>query len=350
MGLFGEPKRSLGIDVGTASIKLAQLALDKENLKLETYGKIWTTKETDGVNTPIFSLTDEEIGAMLSELLKETKAKPQNVTISIPIFSSFITLIELPAINESELAEAVPFEARKYVPVPIEDVTLDWSISNRRKIDDNVEVLDILLVAIPNEVVARYLKIAKIAEIDLKALESEAFGLARGLIGQDKNPVCLVDVGASSTDITIVDEGTVRISHNFDIAGNRLTTAIARSLQVAARKADAIKQDQGLGATGGQNISGIMTPLIDLIINEVNRFISDYITRTSRKVSKLILSGGGSNLSGLAEYFSKKLDVNVMIANPFGSLTYPPILDKKLKITGPSYAVSVGTAMRHFVK
>ena len=166
MGLFGEPKRSLGIDVGTASIKLAQLALEKNNLKLETYGTIWASKGTDIVNAPIFSLTDDEIGAMLSELLKETKAKPQNVTISVPVFSSFITLIELPDINEAELAEAVPFEARKYVPVPIEDITLDWSISSRRKINDNVEVLDILLVAIPNEVVARYLKIAKIAGVE----------------------------------------------------------------------------------------------------------------------------------------------------------------------------------------
>ena len=235
--------------------------------------------------------------------------------------------------------------------MPIEDVTLDWSVVGRRTVEGGADVLDVLLVAIPNEIVARYVKIAQTAGLELRALESESFGLARALIGLDKSPLCLVDVGASSTDITIVDEGTVRIAHNFDIAGIRLSGTLARSLQVTYSRADTIKQESGLKPRAGEkNIIDIITPLVDLIIAEISRFVADYAAKTNRKVARLILSGGSARLPGFAEYFAEKLGFNVTIANPFGSLLYPPLLDKKLKIIGPSYGVTVGMAMRHFVQ
>lgn len=356
MAFFGESKRSLGIDIGTASVKLVQLAVDGNRLKLETYGEVWATKPNDEDPLPVFSLTDEEMGSMIGELVKAAKARPQNVTISVPVFSSFITLIELPALSQAELAEAIPYQARKYVPVPIEDVTLDWSISGRRTsaaTDEKqpTEIFEVLLVAIPNEIVARYVKIASRAGLELKALESESFGLARGLIGSDKGLVCLVDVGASSTDITIIDEGTVRIAHNFDIAGIRLTSTIARSLSVSFARAEALKQERGLKQTVGErNISDIMLPLVDLIINEVSRFISDYAIKTNRKVTKVILSGGNARIPGMAEYFSQKLALPVTLANPFGSFIYPQQLEKRLHLIGPSYAVTIGMALRHFTQ
>lgn len=350
MGLFGDAKRSLGIDMGTASIKLVELSMDGSHIKLETYGEVWGAKGNEENNISIFSLTDEELGAMLGELIKATKAKPKNATMSVPIFSSFITLIELPELSDRELVEAIPFQARKYVPVPIEDVTLDWSIAGRRQTQNGI-VLDILLIAIPNEVVARYLKIAKLAGMELKALESESFGLARSLIGADKNPICLADIGASSSDIIIVDEGTVRMSHNFDIAGLRLTGALAQSLQISFSRADSIKQERGLKPKEGeQGITEVVTPLVDLIINEINRFVGDYTSKTGRKISKLILSGGSARLPGFGAYFSERLGLPVALANPFGSFTYSKTLEKKLSVIGPSYAVTVGTALRHFVK
>lgn len=348
MGLFGDSKRALGIDMGTASIKLVELSLDGLKLKLETYGEVWGTRGSQDENTPIFSLSDEELGAMLGELIRATRAKPRNATMSVPIFSSFVTLIELPELKEKELAEAMPFQARKYVPVPIEDVTLDWSIAGRRNTQAG-SMLDVLLVAIPNEIVARYLKIAKLAGIELKALESESFGLARSLIGTDKNAVCLADVGASSTDIIIVDEGTVRLSHNFDIAGLRLTGALAQSLHVSFSRADNIKQERGLNPKQGeQGITEVVIPLVDLIINEINRFVSDYMAKTGRKVSKLILSGGSARLPGFGNYFSEKLGMPVVLANPFASLVYPKTIENKLNTIGPSYAVTIGTALRYF--
>lgn len=350
MSLFGSAKRALGIDIGTASIKLVELSLDASKTKVETYGEVWGAKGGEEANTPIFSLSDEELALMIVELIKATKARPKNATMSVPIFSSFITLIEMPQLSERELAEAMPFQARKYVPVPVEDVTLDWSIAGRRTTPSGV-VLDIVLVAIPNEIVGRYVKIARIAGIELKALESESFGLARILGGAEKDPVCMADIGASSSDIIIVDEGTVRVSHNFDIAGLRITGALARSLQVSFARADAIKQERGLKPKEGeQGITEVVTPLVDLIINEINRFVSDYTAKTGRRISKLMLSGGSARLPGFGNYFSEKLGLPVVIVNPFANFIYPKPLEKKLATIGPSYAVTIGTALRHFAQ
>jgi len=344
MGLFSETKRSLGLDVGTASVKLVQLAMEGGRLKLETYGEVWVMPRGSGTGASNFSLPNEEIGAIVSELVKATKAKPTNVTAAIPIFSSFVTIFELPALSETELADAIPYQARKYVPVPIEDVTLDWSIASRGKRGENQsEVLEILLVAIPNEVIARYLKIAQIAGLDLKALESESFAVARGLTGGDKNPLCLIDIGASSTDITIVDEGTVRVSHNFDIGGHRFNNVVASTPQ-----AEATQRGQNIKPAGIGKIPPAALPLIDTIVNEINRFVTDYTTKTNRKITKIILSGGKAQMPGLSDYFVQKFAIPVLFANPFGNLIYPSVLDKKLKSLGPSYAVAVGAAMRHF--
>ncbi|RJQ13818.1 type IV pilus assembly protein PilM [Candidatus Parcubacteria bacterium] len=350
MGFFGgDTKRAVGVDIGTGSIKLVQLFLDGPKMKLETYGEVWATSSGEEGSVPIFSLSNDEIGSMILELIKATKAKPENVTIAVPIFSSFVTLMELPVMSDKELADAVPFQARKYVPVPIEDVTLDFSISGRKKIDKDAEMLEVLLVAIPNEVVARYLNIAKAAQLELKALESESFGLARSIVGKDKNSFCLVDIGSSSTDITVVDDGTVKIAHNFDVAGSRLSGAISRSLQISYDRAEALKQERGLNPRAGEkNISEILVPLVDLITDEVSRVMNDYAGRTNRRIAKVVLSGGNSRIPGMAEYFAKKLSVPTLVAQPFANLNYPPSLDQKLKVLGPSYTVTIGTAMRHF--
>lgn len=349
---FGKSKSSLGIDIGTTSIKMVQLGKEGDRIKLETYGFIENYSRADGYTDALQSsslkLLDSQVAEMIKTIVKEAKATTDKVTISIPIFSSFTTVMELPSMPEKEIASSIPFQARQYIPVPISDVVLDWEIIKSPNSKD--EKIEVLLIAVPKEIISKYSRIAKFANLDLQALEVETFGLARSLLGNDKSPVALIDIGARSTGISIVDNGAVRIVYNVDTAGEELTQAVKRSLNLDLRRAEVLKKDIGLvKEANGRDVSRLLANVVDIIISEIERLSALY-EKKARKVEKVILSGGGANLLGIMDYMTEKLGMEVSIGDPFSRVMYPQILKPTLKEIGPIFSIAVGLAMRPYYK
>ncbi|MHC4398009.1 MAG: pilus assembly protein PilM [Planctomycetota bacterium] len=169
------------------------------------------------------------------------------------------------------------------------------------------------------------------------------------MVGQDSSPVCIVDMGAKSSDIVIVDGGFVRASHNFDTAGFHISDALARTMKVSLQRAETIKHQRGLNLSAGEkDILQVITPLLDLIVIEVQQIVADYAQNKGRNIEKVVLSGGSARLPGLADYLTKSLNLSVLVATPFSRLEYPPALEQTLKEIGPSFAVAIGLAMRGF--
>lgn len=349
---FSKKERSLGVDFGTSSIKVVQLAFEDNKFVLETYGEIKAEQLPDNSPTPTISLQEEELAEMIKQVISATKAKPENVNLSVPIFSSFVTMLELPVMNSQELQQAVPFQARKYVPVPLEEVVLDWNIAGQVKSANGNEMLNILLVAIPNELVQRHVRIAKMAGMPVASLEMETFALSRAVVNKDDPAVvCLVDIGAHSTDIAITEKGVVQLAHNIDIAGMFLTQNLARSMNVPASRAEILKQSlSNKQFENAANLQEILVPFFDLIVNEVTRTIDEFSSVTGKKVTRLVLSGGASLQNTLVPYFSQKFPFEVVLANPFRDVSFPEALSNTIKIIGPSYAIATGLAMHQFMK
>lgn len=342
----------MGIDIGTTSIKMVQLGKEGDRIKLETYGFIENYSRSDGyidaIQSSSLKMLDSQVAGMIKTIIKEAKATANEATISIPIFSSFTTVMELPSMSKKEIASSIPYQARQYIPVPIGDVVLDWEII---KEPSNKEgKIEVLLIAVPKEIISKYSRIAKLANLNLQALEIETFGLARSLLGNDKSPVVLVDLGARSTGISIVDGGTVRIVYNLDTAGEELTQAVKRSLNLDVSRAEILKRDVGLlKEADGRDVSRILSNIADIIISEIERLGSLY-EKKSRKAEKIILSGGGANLLGVVDYMTEKLGMEVIIAEPFSRIAYPLILKPVLKEIGPIFSIAVGLAMRPYYK
>ena len=257
-------------------------------------------------------------------------------------------------ISKEELPRAIEFEARRYIPLPVSEVTLDWQITEGN-FSDKKNKLKILLVAVPNEIIRQYKSVAALCGLELVALEAEVFGLVRSLAGTEKKTICLVDIGYRSTTVSIVDKGVLKLSHSFDISGNDFTQQVAKSLGVDFKEAELLKQKHGLLPDSGKKVDEILYPLVDLILAELEKIFNFISKKEGKKVEKVILSGGLSRLPGLKNYFSVRLNSNleknevrkeVIIGNPFTSLFYPPILEESLEIMGPSYAVAVGMALR----
>jgi len=348
-------KGCLGIDIGTSTIKVVELIPRGERVKLEKYGEISIQtlyeKPFRTFEKSTLLLSSQDISRAIQAIIEEAKISERKAIFSIPDFASFFTNFELPSMTKEELPDAIRFEARHHIPLPLSEVTLDWSIIEG-EVDQRKIPLKILLVAVPNEVISQYQKIASLAKLELKALEAEVFGLTRSLIKEDPRVIALLDFGAQSSTISLIDKGVLKISHSFDVSGNELTQLLAKSLNIDYWQAENLKRKYGLNLPDKEassialKIRDILIPLVDLILLEIEKISLNFFQKEKKGVQKIILAGGLALLPGLKDYFLKNLKKEVEIANPFLDLMYPPILDETLKEMGPAYAIAVGMALR----
>lgn len=347
------PKSFLGIDVGTSAIKLVELEKIGGRLKLANYGElkpdVLYKKQFRTFEKNVLLLSTQDIARGIMAIMEEAKIKTRQAVFSIPDFSTFYTNFDLPPMTKEEIPNAVAFAARQYIPLSLSEVTLDWSIIRQESVGGRETRLKILLVAVPNEIVSQYEEIARLAKLAPPTLEAEVYGLARSLVKKDKKAVILIDIGAQSTTVSVVDNGVLKTSHSFDVSGNEFTGVLAKGLSISYEEADEMKRKYGLSSseeTGGKNVVMALAPLIDTILTETRKVIHGFYQTEGKDVSKIILAGGAALLPKLKEYFSTELKKEVEIANPFAEIFYPPILGETLREMGPSYSVVVGMALR----
>lgn len=366
---FSKDNSVLGIDIGTSSIKAVQLKKDDNVFKLENYGELITygylEQPNNAIQTSTLKMLDNQVAELLRNLLSATKTTTKKAVFSIPLFSSFVTLIEMPRLTQEEVAKAIDFEAHQYVPVPINEVVLDWSIVGSVVEEQKPDLLaqtgqlgtiktppagkiQVLLVAVPKEVVEKYNRIARLSNLQLVGLEVESFALAKALVGRDTKPICILDIGARSTNICIVDNGYVKLTHNLDTSGGEITRALANSLNVSYQRAEDLKKEQGLKVGETQReIYGVLVSILDIILSDVEKYVSLYSKKNGRNIDKIILNGGSAHLLGLDKYISDKLHIAVQISNPFKFISYPQSLNPIVKDIGPTLSIAIGLAMSY---
>jgi type IV pilus assembly protein PilM len=350
--LFSKPKGHLGVDIGTSNIKIVQLRPHDDKFVLETYGLV----------NVAYQLSNKDSGSaithtsdVLKKLIEQSQVTTKRIVASLPNSVVFTSVIEIPKIPEDEMRSAVESEAKKYVPLPLEEVALSWiSIQEKKKkvnLDTNLGAIEnpgqennkILLTAVPTIVVDNYLKVFSQAGLDTVALEIEALALIRSLVGEDMATMLVVDIGAKNTSINLIDSGYLRLSKNLGVGGDTITTSVAQSLNVSFVRAEQFKKDFGMTA-GGQQLPQVMRPILDIIKNESAQLISLYESRGDR-IDKIILSGAGSKIPSLAQYFSS-LGKPVVLANPWSRVLYPDKLKPIIEPLGLNLAVATGLAMR----
>ncbi|MCJ7829540.1 pilus assembly protein PilM [Patescibacteria group bacterium] len=348
-------RKFLGVDIGTSSIKIVELGRRGQNRKLENYGEAEASSFKERpfrvFKKNTLSLSNREVAETIRAICKEAGIQTKEVSFSLPDFCSFFTSFRLPAMSKEELPEAVKYEVRPYIPLPLSEITLDWLITEG---ESSKTPLKILVVAIPNEIIVQYQEIAHLSDLKLRTLEPEVFALGRSSV-KNKNGekiVGLVDIGARSTTCSILERGIFKTSHSFNIAGNELTEAIARSLNIDYNKAGELRRKYGLLSDNvtseefQKNIREILVPLVDSILEEIRKIFRNFYQVEGKEVEKIILAGGLGLTPGLKEYFSAQLKKEISIADPFLHISYPAILADTLKEIGPTYAVAVGAALK----
>lgn len=348
-------KSKVGIDIGTSAIKVVELSKKGARFALENYG-FFELKGTSqgGEAQSILKLPDEEIVWGIKEVLKKANIKSRDVIAAIPSFSTFATVIEMPYLSEEDLAKAIPFEARKYVPIPLDEVVLDWSIvgivdqpsAPIKEIKGKGTTVEVFLAAVPKDETARYQRIMQQAGLSLSALELENAGLIRALLGNDLSATAIVNIGGRSSSIVIVNKGYERLSHNYEIGGFEITKSIARALNVSLEKAEDLKRKLGLTDSNENIIKESMVSLVDMIIFETKKTISGYEESRNQKVSRVVLVGGIVNMPNFVNYFKQRLGREVFVGNVFSRLIYPTELTPVVQELSNNFAIATGLAMR----
>lgn len=361
---------AVGIDIGSSAIKIVEIRKKGGRVILETYGAIALGPYADLEAGQVTNLSVEKSAEALIEVLKQSGSSPSKPAFAIPVQLSLIFTIELPAqIDENQIGEIVPTEARKYIPLPITEVSLDYFIfpkkelsfeeMNKRVTDENnpdvglsatapqQEKTNVLVVATQNDAVARYRSIISESKLDASFFEIETFSSIRSNFEHELSPVLLMDFGASRTKLSIVEFGMLKSFHSIDRGGADISTSIAQALSIPFGEAERMKKELGLfGNEVNKNIASIIEVHTNYIFHEANSVLLDYERKHNRIISKVIFTGGGSLLKGLLEVATNNFRAEVSIGHPFNKVGAPSFLSKVLDAVGPEFSVALGLALR----
>jgi len=347
---------ALGIDIGSSSIKVVQLKKKGGKAVLETYGVISLGPYAKTDVGTVTNLKPEDISKALIDVMKESNVTTKTAVISIPSLSSLIFTIPLPnKVSESDLPKIIPIEARKYIPVPISEVTLDWFVipqeaesfeeggSNENSARTQIEVL---VVAIHNETLAQYQEILKKTELKSESFEMEIFSNIRSSFNHEIAPIMLIDFGASKTKVSIVESGIVRVFHVVNRGSQDITRNISQSLSITFDEAERLKRSVGLDATIDPRVEKIVRLSVNYIFTDINSIVFAYEKKYNKNISRVFLAGGGSLLKGLLGAAKDNFKSEVVYSNPFSKTEAPAFLEPVLELSGPEFAVAVGLALR----
>lgn len=357
----------IGIDIGSSFLKVVQLKKRKGKAILETYGELALGPYAGLSVGQATSLPPKEISEALLDLFKEANITSKESGMAIPLGSSLLSVLNMPAINDKQLRKMIPIEARKYIPVPINEVTLDWwVIPNAQKstqteeaenTDDVVGIkkdanptvkrISVLVVAIHNEVISKYKAVINAAELQNNILELEIFSTVRATFGNVPFPSMVFDMGAGTTKLAIVEQGIIRSQHIISTGSQNITIAISRSMGVSIEKAEILKREIGLlGEDENKKVSESIELTLNHVFSEANRVLLNYQRKYNRTIKSVTLTGGGVLLKGLYDKAQNSFETDVVFADSFGKIETPAFLEPLLKDAGPEFAVAIGIALR----
>ncbi|MDD4900861.1 MAG: type IV pilus assembly protein PilM [Patescibacteria group bacterium] len=345
MGLFFHNESFLGIDIGSSSIKIVELKNEGGKVRLLTYGFSENLDDLDKKDPG-------EISAIINKICRESGISSRKAISALPTFSVFSSILNLSDVSKKDLPSAINWEAKKVIPLPLEEMILDWKKIVNQDETDNKNNTKILLTGAPRSLVKKYIEIFQAAQINLLSLETETFALIRSLIGSDKSTIMIVEIGAKTTSFNIIDQNIPTLNRSIDIGGWTITKAIANNLNIGMERAEQFKYDLGISApdSGDNTIPKTIAESVAPIVNEIKYALNLFQNKSGKKVDKIILSGGSALLMNFVNYLSKAVNINVLAGDPWARISYPLELKPLLDEIAPRLAIAIGLALREMRK
>ncbi len=327
-----------GLDIGSSSIKLVELAGKKVSLASiagNPTGKI-------GVD-----LVPAEQTALLEAvkgLIASSKVKAKKVVLSVPESLVFTKIMQFPVMSSPELATAIRWEAEQVIPYPIDKLELSWVILSKPKSTVGGEKMRVLVVAVPTKVSDAYVNFMDLLGLEVVRVENELVSLVRNTVVAKKLPgVSLVcDIGFSNSRFAVADTTQIYTNYLSSLGGMAFTRIIAESFRLAISQAEEYKRTYGLDKTQFEGkLFSAVEPVLSGLVGDFRKVIASYAASyPDRKIDRIILTGGGAFLKGLVAVLTDATGIETAVGNAFEGLA----VAENLVAVGPVYAVAVGLA------
>ena len=343
---FSSDNLVVGIDIGSHAIKVCQLKRTDKAYAVVNLGSAVLPEDAIDDGT----LNDPElVGKTIAELFKNLKIKKKKVGFSISGYSVIVKKVNLAVMSEDELEEHIQTEAEQYIPFDIDDVYMDFQDLKINEGDS--ERTDVMLVAAKKEIVDDYLEMLEGLNLKPVIVDVDGFALENTYeynYPKDEN-VALVDIGASKMNINIISNGISVVARDVVVGSRQLTEQIQAAFDLEFEEAEALKLGHIPAEEKQEEIADIFSSTCTQWVLEIKKAIDLYqANHTDAPLTRLVLSGGGSKVSGLVDYLANETDLPVELFNPFSNMT---VNSKKidpdyLNSVGPEMAIATGIAIR----
>ena len=331
-----------GLDIGHSSAKVMQLEIKKgEKPRVLGYGmgKFPSEVKMNGVITDYDLLAKHMYDFFKNHLVGGVYTR--RVACSLPTSHSYSRLMKIPDMDDADIAEAIKLEAEQYIPMPVDNLYIDYDISSR-----NESGIELLMVATPKTIVDSYVKFLESIDLEPVALEPSMNATSRlyslGIQSPAAEASILVDFGAISIDLAVFDK-TMIVNSTLAGGSELITKLIGQAMKVDLDEAFEIKSKYGIGVSEKQQkVSAAIQPVLEDLIKEIRRILRYYTDRVGqdnqKRIARIVTSGGGATMPGINEYLAKELNLPSETLNPwdnldFGSLKKPAFLQQSAYIT-----------------
>jgi len=364
-------KGVVGLDIGSSSIKAIKLKKNKEGYELT--GAEIVNLSSDSVEDLDPEAKHTLYVNTLKKILKQKNIAGSKIVTAIPGDSAIIRYIKVPYMPAEELKNSISIEAEQYIPLSIDQVVFDYQVLSESE-EENQKKMEVLLVAVKNDIMNQHLQMLKEAGVVPAAIEVDSFSLCNAYDlnsseqsegGIKADTVALINMGSKLTTITITEKGIPHLSRDVGIGGNSLTKEIQRELATSFAQAEELKKQQAVimveseelllsSMPGGEDdkssrIFEAITPALNKMLNDIRRAFDYYESTVKRKpVQKILLSGGTSKIKNIDRFLSERLGIPVEINYPFKNIN---ISSKNfdfdyLRANAVHFNVALGLALR----
>jgi type IV pilus assembly protein PilM len=349
-GLFTGSKKVVGLDIGSSALKLAEILETPKGYLLNQFSQILLPK---GVIVDGLLVEHEALTENIKELFKQAKFKPKNVVTSLSGQSVIVKRVNIPTMDESELRDMIHDEASKYLPFDnMDEVNFDFQILGENEYNPNQ--MDVLIVAAKKDNIEPYIEAVENAGVSVVIMDVDSFAIGN-MYEENYDPeenelVVLINIGASITNINVIKNGASIFIRDFSLGGNAVTEAIQEKLGISYEDAERIKvEGRGGDDASEREFKDSLLSYAEPICLEIERSV-DYFRSTSggENIKRILLSGGGAKIPGIAVDLSQRLNIETEIIDPFKKIDYnKKNLDQAyIENIGPAAAVGIGLSLR----
>jgi len=341
------PTKVVGIDFGAASIKVVEIEQRKNALALSSYGELQLGPYAEAeLGRPVDLEKPKQIEALV-DVLRESNIKAKDGVMALPLASSFVTVMSMPAQANEDISPRVRVEARKYIPVPIADVTLDWT-ELKQLGEAKTNVREVLIAAIQNESLGDMKDLMSAVQMTSQPSEIELFGAIRGITKESDQTVAVIDLGAKTSKLYVAESGLLRRIHRVHSGGVHATEKLAEMQSVSFSEAEYIKRNFDAHSSDAKAVKSAVVTTFERPMQEFRRALEQFEARNAESVSRIVLIGGSAAFAELPQFASYMFDREVVRGNPFTKVAYPAFMENTLTEIAPVFSVALGSALRPF--